>query len=96
MQPSLASPESQAAGLNLFGFGGEPSPIRERELSPNLGNNEVIENFASTAIQFNDNIVYSHGKHVIKAGFQLNKYRINVFYAGNGGSLGMILFRLVR
>jgi hypothetical protein len=81
-----------SAGLNLFGFGGGTVTNPGLGTLTSLGNNEAIENFASTAIQFNDNIVYSHGKHVIKAGFQLNKYRINVFYAGNGGALGMILY----
>jgi hypothetical protein len=81
-----------SAGLNLFGFGGGTITQPGAGTLTNLGNAEAIENFASTAIQFNDNIVYSHGKHVIKAGFQWSKYRINVFYAGNGGALGQILF----
>jgi hypothetical protein len=81
-----------SAGLNLFGFGGGTITQPVTGTLDNLGNNEAFENFASTAIQFNDNLVYSHGKHVIKTGFQLNKYRINVFYAGNGGELGMILY----
>ena len=81
-----------SAGLNLFGFGGGTITQPGSGTLTNLGNAEAIENFASTAIQFNDNIVYTHGKHVIKSGFQWNKYRINVFYAGNGGALGQILF----
>jgi len=58
-----------------------------------IGQAVPLENFASTVIQFDDNIVYSRGKHVIKAGFQLNKYRINVFYAGNGGELGLLSYQ---
>jgi len=58
-----------------------------------IGQAITLENFASTVIQFNDNLVYTRGKHVIKTGFQLNKYRINVFYAGNGGELGLLSYQ---
>ena len=58
-----------------------------------IGNVVALENFASTAIQFNDNLIFTHGKHIIKTGFQLNKYRINVFYAGNGGELGLLSYQ---
>jgi len=58
-----------------------------------LGQAVAFENFASTVIQFNDNLIYTHGRHVIKTGFQLEKYRINVFYAGNGGELGLLSYQ---
>ena len=42
--------------------------------------------------QFDDVLIYTHGRHVIKSGFQTNRYNINVFYTGNGGELGVQLF----
>jgi hypothetical protein len=81
-----------SAGLPLFGFGGGTITQQPPGTLTNLGNATALENFASTVIQFNDNLSYTHGKHVIKTGFQMNRYRINVFYAGNGGELGMLLY----
>jgi hypothetical protein len=79
-------------GLPLFGFGGGSITNPGCGTLTCLGNNVALENFASTVIQFNDNVVYSRGRHVFKTGFQMNRYRINVFYAGNGGQLGMLLY----
>jgi Carboxypeptidase regulatory-like domain len=81
-----------SAGLPLFGFGGGTITNQPAGTLTNLGNATALENFASTVIQFNDNLSYTHGKHVIRTGFQMDRYRINVFYAGNGGELGMLLY----
>ena len=81
-----------SSGLPLFGFGGGSITNPGCGILSCLGNNIALENFASTVIQFNDNVIYSHGRHVTKTGFQMNRYRINVFYAGNGGELGMLLY----
>ena len=35
---------------------------------------------------------WTHGRHNIKLGYQMNQYRINVFYSGNGGELGQLLY----
>jgi hypothetical protein len=99
-----AAAGSLAAGLGINGVTSKGLPLFAFSLGgtitqPNcgtlqcLGNAVPFENFASTVIQFNDNLIYTHGKHVIKAGFQLNKYRINVFYAGNGGELGILSYQ---
>src|SRR5581483_5079135 len=81
-----------SAGLPLFSFGGGTITNQPGGTLNNLGQAITLENFASTVIQFNDNLIYTHGRHVIKAGFQMNRYRVNVFYAGNGGELGMLLY----
>ncbi|HKT23837.1 MAG TPA: TonB-dependent receptor [Terriglobales bacterium] len=81
-----------ADGLPLFGFGGGSVTNSACGALSCIGNNMALENFASTVIQFNDNVIYSHGRHVFKTGFQMNRYRINVFYAGNGGELGLLLY----
>ena len=89
---SLGISGAGTAGLPLFGFGGGSITNPGCGALSCLGNNVALENFASTVIQFNDNVIYNRGRHVIKAGFQMNRYRINVFYAGNGGELGMLLY----
>jgi hypothetical protein len=80
------------SGLPLLGFGG--GSVTNPGVGPlaSLGSAAVVENFASTVLQLNDGLVYSHGRHVFKAGYQMNQYRINVFYSGNGGELGQLLY----
>ena len=79
-------------GLPEFGFaGGSITNINTGSLT-NLGAASVLEKFSSTVTQFDDVLIYTHGRHVIKTGFQLNRYNINVFYSGNAGELGAILF----
>jgi len=81
-----------STGLPLFGFAGGTITQPGTGTLTNIGNAVSLENFASTVLQFNDNLSYTHGKHVVKTGFQLNRYRLNVFYAGNGGELGQLLY----
>jgi hypothetical protein len=83
---------SGIAGLPEFGFaGGSVTNINSGTLT-NLGAASVLENFSSTVTQFDDVLIYTRGRHVIKTGFQLNRYNLNVFYTGNGGALGAELF----
>ena len=81
-----------SSGLPLFGFGGGTVTQPNCGTLTCLGQNIPFEKFATTTIQFNDNVTYTHGRHVIKTGFQMDRYRLNVFYAGNGGELGMLLY----
>ncbi|MGA8619394.1 MAG: hypothetical protein WB660_12870, partial [Candidatus Sulfotelmatobacter sp.] len=79
-------------GLPEIGFaGGSVTNINTGSLA-NLGSAGVVEKFSSTVTQFDDVLIYTHGRHVIKTGFQTNRYNINVFYTGNGGELGVELF----
>jgi hypothetical protein len=89
---SLGINGAGSAGLPLFGFGGGSVTNSACGTLSCLGNAVSLENFASTVVQFNDNVVYNRGRHVFKTGFQMNRYRINVFYAGNGGELGLLLY----
>jgi carboxypeptidase family protein len=57
-----------------------------------LGNGAIIQKFASTVWQVSDNLLYSHGRHNTKFGFQINRYRLNITYPGNAGVLGDIGF----
>jgi hypothetical protein len=57
-----------------------------------LGNGAIIQKFASTVWQVSDNLLWSHGRHNAKFGFQLNRYRLNITYPGNAGVLGDIGF----
>ncbi len=79
-------------GLPLLGFaGGTITNIPQGTLN-NLGAAVVVQKFSSTVTQFDDVLIYTHGRHVIKAGFQMNRYNINVFYSGNAGELGAMLY----
>lgn len=79
-------------GLPEFGFaGGSITNINSGTLT-NLGAASVDEQFSTTVTQFDDVLIYTHGRHVIKTGFQMNRYNLNVFYTGNGGELGAELF----
>ena len=79
-------------GLPEFGFaGGSVTNINSGTLT-NLGAASVDEQFSTTVTQFDDVLIYTHGRHVIKTGFQMNRYNLNVFYTGNGGELGAELF----
>jgi len=81
-------------GLPSLNFGGgsgtNPNP---GTLSP-LGSSEVVQRFNTTVTQFDDVLIYMHGRHTIKTGFQVNRYNLNVFYSGNGGELGLQIFGL--
>ena len=57
-----------------------------------LGNGAIIQKFASTVWQISDNLLWSHGHHNTKFGFQMNRYRLNITYPGNAGVLGDIGF----
>jgi len=57
-----------------------------------LGNGAIIQKFASTVWQISDNLLWSHGHHNARFGFQMNRYRLNITYPGNAGVLGDIGF----
>jgi hypothetical protein len=79
-------------GLPLFGFGGGSITNVGNGTLLNLGAAAVVQKFSTTVTQFDDVLIYTHGRHTIKAGFQTNRYNINAFYSGNGGELGIVLF----
>jgi hypothetical protein len=80
------------AGLIGLNFnGGTPS-------SPNggtyntIGNSMVTQDFNSTVWQYNDDITWTHGRHSIKFGGMWMFEKIKVYYSGNSGALGNIIF----
>jgi len=81
-------------GLPEFGFaGGTGSSVGQGTLT-NLGSLVNPQHFSSTVTQFDESLIYTHGRHVIKSGFQLQRYNLNVFYPGNAGELGAIVYGL--
>ncbi len=90
------------AGSNVGGLNGMPmiafttaSLAEAGGTNPNytnIGNAAVIQKFASTVWQINDNALWSHGRHNLKFGYQMNRYRLNIVYPGNYGELGIIGF----
>jgi hypothetical protein len=88
----IANANTVGPGLLLLGFGGGTSSQPGNGTIANIGNQVGAQDFADTVIQFDDGVVYTHGKHVIKSGFQMWRYRLNTFYAGNSGEYGAILF----
>ena len=53
-----------------------------------LGLANLIQVFHSAQIQLEDNVIFTHGRQQIKAGFQFARDRQNYIYAGNEGVLG--------
>jgi hypothetical protein len=83
------------SGLPVFGFdGGTGSSVNMGTELTNLGALVNPQKFSSTVTQFDDVLIYTHGRLVLKTGFQLQRYNLNVFYPGNAGELGAEVFGL--
>ncbi|MGA2388908.1 MAG: carboxypeptidase regulatory-like domain-containing protein [Candidatus Sulfotelmatobacter sp.] len=101
--PSVGTLASAAgiAGSNVSGIDGLPQIVFTSASSAEaggsgeyegLGNGAIIQKFASTVWQINDSLLWSHGHHNVKFGYQMNRYRLNITYPGNYGVLGIIGF----
>ena len=55
-----------------------------------LGLQNLIQVFHTTQGQFEDNLIYTHGRHQIKTGFQFIRERQDYIYQGNNGALGFL------
>ncbi len=89
----IANANTAGPGLLLLGFGGGTAPQPNvGTVLTNVGSSVVNQDFADTVIQFDDGLTVTHGKHVLKMGYQMWRYRINTFYSGNSGEYGSILF----
>ncbi len=83
---------SQQLGVN--GGNAQNSGLVEIDISgpantsPNLGLANLIQVFHSAQIQYEDNVILTHGRHQIKGGLQFARNRQNYIYAGNEGILG--------
>jgi len=83
-QLGIAGGNLQAPGLvqlNITGSNGG---------SAGLGLQNLIQVFHSTQGQFDDNLIYTRGRHQIKTGFQYIRERQNYIYQGNNGALGFL------
>jgi len=58
--------------------------------NPTLGVIDAVQIFHTTEGQIEDNLIYSHGRHTIKAGFQFWRERQDYNYGGNNGQLGYL------
>jgi hypothetical protein len=58
--------------------------------SAGLGLLNLIQVFHSAQIQAEDNLIFTHGRHQFKTGFQFIRERQNYIYAGNDGILGAL------
>jgi hypothetical protein len=81
-------------GLPSLSFGGGSGTNPNAGSLTTLGNSSVVQRFNTTVTQFDDVLIWTHGHHTIKSGFQMNRYNLNVFYSGNGGELGLEIFGL--
>ena len=57
-----------------------------------LGLRNLVQIFHSTQGQFEDNLIYTRGRHQIKTGFQFVRERQDYIYPGNNGALGYFSF----
>ncbi|MCU1302094.1 MAG: hypothetical protein JWQ87_2378 [Candidatus Sulfotelmatobacter sp.] len=55
-----------------------------------LGLQNLIQVFHTTQAQFEDNLIFTHGRHQIKTGFQYIRERQDYIYQGNNGALGFL------
>lgn len=78
----------QSLGIPNGNEGGEG--LLEIDLGPSsgVGGAGNIQNWSDTIIQASDNLNITHGHHVMQAGFQFMRERMDDFYAGNAGILG--------
>lgn len=86
---------SNPAGLiGLLGLdfgGGTPTQPGTGTLN-NIGNSLVTQSFNSTVYQGDDSISWTHGRHTFKFGGEYMWTSIKVFYSGNSGELGGMVF----
>jgi hypothetical protein len=78
----IANGNDRGPGLLALNFAGG--------FASGLGNSGVQQLFADTVIQAQDGVVINTGRHIIHAGFQYMRQRINTYYSGNNGALGLM------
>jgi hypothetical protein len=78
--PALVLDPSQASAAAANNL---PGPI---------GNNDLVQSFHDTTLQFEDSATWTHEKHAVHFGFQAYHYIINDLYPGNAGLAGQFTF----
>src|SRR6266404_1733460 len=92
---SIGIPNSNPGSLiGLLGLdfgGGTPTSPGNGTLN-NIGNSMVTQSFNSKVYQGDDSITWTHGRHTLKFGGEYMFDSIKVFYSGNSGELGGMVF----
>ena len=57
--------------------------------SANIG---TQQDFVTNEVEAFDTVIVTHGRHVVKTGFQIIRQEINAFYSGNNGRTGFMTF----
>jgi hypothetical protein len=57
-------------------------------IAGNIGNNDLVQSFHDTTLQFEDTVTLTHGNHVLHGGFEIYRYIQNDLYPGNAGLAG--------
>lgn len=86
-QLGIAGGNAQAPGLVEIQIPGNNGG------SASLGLRNLIQIFHTTQGQFEDNLIFTHGRHQIKTGFQYVRQRQDYIYQGNNGALGFLSVR---
>jgi hypothetical protein len=81
-QLGIAGANATGPGLPSVGFSGG--------FASGIGTSGVQQLFADTVIQAQDALVINMGRHIIHTGVQYMRQRINTYYSGNNGALGLI------
>ncbi|HEX4166164.1 MAG TPA: carboxypeptidase regulatory-like domain-containing protein [Bryobacteraceae bacterium] len=76
------------------GIGGVPISILPAQnftggFAHGIGSSDIIQELASTVIQYEDTAIITKGTHTMHVGFQGFRYRLDNFYAGNNGVAGL-------
>jgi hypothetical protein len=83
-QLGIAGGNAQAPGLVEINITGNQGG------AASLGLRNLIQVFHTTQGQFEDNLIFTHGRHQIKTGFQFVRERQDYIYQGNNGALGFL------
>lgn len=86
-----------ADGNSKFGVGGgQPyaglSGISLGNGLSGIGGGAAVGSTVDNKLQYGDNLTWQRGKHLLKIGGQLIRFRQNRYYAGNNGALGTFTF----
>jgi len=86
-----SNPGSLIGLLGLDFGGGTPTSPGNGTLT-NIGNSMVTQSFNSKVYQADDSITWTRGRHTLKFGGEYMFDDIKVFYSGNSGELGGMVF----
>lgn len=86
-----SNPSSLIGLLGLDFGGGTPTSPGTGTLT-NIGNSMVTQSFNSKVYQGDDSITWIRGRHTFKFGGEYMYDNITVFYSGNSGELGGMVF----